>query len=145
MRLLKAVLLSVVILTLLVFPIEKNALTQPISEVVLMGQGIVVPSSGMAVLSSSADEGTDYTVRVFDPESSRAILERNVTGSFRGRVFLEHSGPYYLSVGSMTPVTLAVRVINRYPSVTVLNIRYGLGGVSALLLAAVLLVEGRRR
>ncbi|NJE02444.1 hypothetical protein [Thermococcus sp. JdF3] len=145
MRLLKAVLLSIVIMTILVFPIEKNALTQPISEVVLVGQGMVVPSAGMAVLSASADEGTGYTVRVFDPESGRAILERNVTGSFRGRAMLEHSGPYYFSVGSMTPVTLAVRVINRHPSVTVLNIRYGLGGVSALLLAAVLLMEGRRR
>ncbi|NJE60733.1 hypothetical protein [Thermococcus sp. 21S7] len=145
MRLLKAVLLSIVLMTILVFPIEKNAMTQPISEVVIVGQGIVVPSSGMAVLSSSADEGTEYTVRIFDPERGRAVLERNVTGSFRGRVFLKHSGPYYLSVGSMTPVTLAVRVINRYPSVTVLNIRYCLGGVSALLLAVILLVEGRKR
>ncbi len=145
MRLLKAVLLSVVILTLLVFPIEKNALTRPISEVVLLGQGIVVPSAGMAVLSASADEGTSYTVRVFDPENSNAILERNVTGSFRGRVMLEHSGPYYFSVQTMTPVTMALRVINRHPSVAVLNIRYGVGGISALLLSVILLLEGRRR
>ena len=62
MRLLKAVLLSVVIMTLLVFPIEKNVLTQPISEVILVEQGIIVPSSGMAILSSSADDGTGYTV-----------------------------------------------------------------------------------
>ncbi|ASJ13332.1 hypothetical protein [Thermococcus thioreducens] len=145
MRLLKAVLLSVVIMTLLVFPIEKNVLTQPISEVVLVGQGIIVPSSGMVMLSSSADEGTEYDVKVFDPESGRAVLERNVSGSFRGRVMLEHSGPYYFSVQTMTPVTMAVRIINRYPSVTVLNIRYGLGGVSALLLAAILLVEGIKK
>ena len=145
MRLLKAVLLSVVIMTLLVFPIEKNVLTQPISEVILVEQGIIVPSSGMAILSSSADDGTGYTVRVFDPESGRTILERNVTGSFRGRVMLEHSGPYYFSVRTMTPVTIAVRVINRYPSVAVLNIRYGLGAMSAFLLAAILLMEGRRK
>jgi len=145
MRLLKAVLLSVVIMTLLVFPIEKNVLTQPISEVILVEQGIIVPSSGMAILSSSADDGTGYTVRVFDPESGRTILERNVTGSFRGRVMLEHSGPYYFSVRTMTPVTIAVRVINRYPSVAVLNIRYGLGAMSAFLLAVILLMEGRRK
>ncbi len=145
MRLLKAILLSMVIMTVLVFPIEKNALTQPISEVVLMGQGIIVPSSGTVMLSTSADEGTEYAVRVFDSETGRAVLERNVTGSFRGRVMLKHSGPYYFSVQTMTPVTMAVRVINRYPSVTVLNIRYGLGGVSALLLAAILLVEGRKK
>lgn len=145
MRLLKAVLLSVVIMTLLVFPIEKNVLTQPISEVILVEQGIIVPSSGIAMLSSSADDGTGYTVRVFDPESGRTILERNVTGSFRGRVMLEHSGPYYFSVRTMTPVTIAVRVINRYPSVAVLNIRYGLGTMSAFLLAVILLMEGRRK
>ncbi|ASJ08015.1 hypothetical protein A3L11_01735 [Thermococcus siculi] len=145
MRLLKAILLSMVILTLLVFPIEKNALSQPISEVVLVGQGIMVPSSGIAMLSSNADEGTQYTVRVFDPEEGRAILERNVTGSFRGRVKLAHSGPYYFSVQTMTPVTMAVRVISRYPSVTTLNIRYGVGGISALLLSVILLLEGRRR
>ena len=145
MRLLKAVLLSVVIMTLLVFPIEKNVLTQPISEVILVEQGIIVPSSGMAILSSSADDGTGYTVRVFDPESGRTLLERNVTGSFRGRVMLEHSGPYYFSVRTMTPVTIAVRVINRYPSVAVLNIRYGLGAMSAFLLAVILLMEGRRK
>ncbi|HIP89783.1 MAG TPA: hypothetical protein EYH24_07785 [Thermococcus paralvinellae] len=145
MRLLKAVLLSVVIMTLLVFPIEKNVLTQPISEVILVEQGIIVPSSGIAMLSSSADDGTGYTVRVFDPESGRTLLERNVTGSFRGRVMLEHSGPYYFSVRTMTPVTIAVRVINRYPSVAVLNIRYGLGAMSAFLLAVILLMEGRRK
>ncbi|ANF22548.1 hypothetical protein [Thermococcus piezophilus] len=145
MRLLKAVLLSVVIMTLLVFPIEKNMLIQPISEVILMEQGIIVPSSGMAILSSSADDGTGYTVRVFDPESGRTILERNVTGSFRGRIVLEHSGPYYFSIRTMTPVTIAVRVINRYPSVAVLNIRYGLGTMSAFLLAVILLREGRRK
>ena len=145
MRLLKAVLLSVVIMTLLVFPIEKNMLIQPISEVILVEQGIIVPSSGMAMLSSSADDGTGYTVRVFDPESGRTILERNVTGSFRGRIMLEHSGPYYFSIRTMTPVTIAVRVINRYPSVAVLNIRYGLGTMSAFLLAVILLREGRRK
>jgi len=145
MRLLKAVLLSVVIMTLLVFPIEKNMLIQPISEVILVEQGIIVPSSGMAILSSSADDGTGYTVRVFDPESGRTILERNVTGSFRGRIVLEHSGPYYFSIRTMTPVTIAVRVINRYPSVAVLNIRYGLGTMSAFLLAVILLREGRRK
>jgi len=145
MRLLKAVLLSVVIMTLLVFPIEKNMLIQPISEVILVEQGIIVPSSGMAILSSSADDGTGYTVRVFDPESGRTILERNVTGSFKGRIVLEHSGPYYFSIRTMTPVTIAVRVINRYPSVAVLNIRYGLGTMSAFLLAVILLREGRRK
>lgn len=145
MRLLKAVLLSVVIMTLLVFPIEKNMLIQPISEVILVEQGIIVPSSGMAMLSSSADDGTGYTVRIFDPESGRTILERNVTGSFRGRIVLEHSGPYYFSIRTMTPVTIAVRVINRYPSVAVLNIRYGLGTMSAFLLAVILLREGRRK
>lgn len=145
MRLLKAVLLSVVIMTLLVFPIEKNVLIQPISEVILVEQGIIVPSSGMAMLSSSADDGTGYTVRIFDPESGRTILERNVTGSFRGRIMLEHSGPYYFSIRTMTPVTIAVRVINRYPSVAVLNIRYGLGTMSAFLLAVILLREGRRK
>lgn len=145
MRLLKAVLLSVVIMTLLVFPIEKNMLIQPISEVILMEQGIIVPSSGMAILSSSADDGTGYTVRVFDPESGRTILERNVTGSFRDRIVLEHSGPYYFSIRTMTPVTIAVRIINRYPSVAVLNIRYGLGTMSAFLLAVILLREGRRK
>ena len=145
MRLLKAILLSTIIMTILVFPIEKNALTQPISEVVLVGQGIIVPSSGVAMLSSNADDETEYAVRVFDPERGGAILERNATSSFRGRVMLKHSGPYYFSVQTMTPVTMAVRIINRYPSVAILNIRYGLGGVSALLLAAVLLVEGRRR
>ena len=145
MRLLKAILLSTILITILVFPIEKNALTQPISEVVLVGQGMIVPSSGVALLSSNAEDGTEYTVRVFDPEIGEAILERNATGSFRGRVMLKHSGPYYFSIRTMTPVTMAVRIINRYPSVTVLNIRYGLGGVSALLLAAILLMEGRRK
>lgn len=128
MRFLKAVLLSVVILTLLVFPIEKKALSQPISEVVLVGQGIMLPSSGIAMLSSNADEETQYTVRVFDPEEEGAILERNVTGSFRGRVKLAHSEPYYFSVQTVAPVTMVVRVINEYPSVTTLNIRYGVGG-----------------
>ncbi|ASJ10551.1 hypothetical protein A3L12_04175 [Thermococcus sp. P6] len=145
MRLLKAILLSTVILTILVFPVEKNALSQPIAKVVVVGQGFVVPSTGIAILSSNGNDGTEYTVRVFDPEARRALLEKNVSGNFRGRVLLGHSGPYYFSVRMMMPVTLAVRVIDRHPSVKLLNLRYGLGGLSALLLAFVLLMEGRRR
>lgn len=145
MRLLKAILLSVIILTVLVFPIEKNALSKPVSTVVLMEQGMILPSTGTATLSANAGEGTNYTVGLFDPERRRALLEKNVSGNFRWRLRLDHSGPYQFSVRTMTPVTLAVRVVGRHPSVRVLNLRYGTGGVSALLLALILLVEARRK
>ncbi|MCD6558743.1 MAG: hypothetical protein J7K57_02535 [Palaeococcus sp.] len=131
MRLLKILLLSMLLMTSLSLLVQNRLLEGNTSKVVFTTECFVSPSAqALQVITNPKTS----EVMIFDPEKGSALMEGKIP----------HSGPYCVVINSDGPVTAAIKVNGRYVSGEVLNIEYGVGGVSAFLLALLILWEGRK-
>jgi len=142
-RLLKAILISILIITVFSLAIQEKILQKPYSQVILTGRGFVVPSARVILLNTNP-KGGEYMIAIFDPEANKTIFLRRTDRPINKEVTLPHSGPYYVLIDSELPVVCALKGVASYPSKEILNIEYGMGGVSALLLAGIILLERKR-
>ncbi|EHR79528.1 hypothetical protein OCC_09029 [Thermococcus litoralis DSM 5473] len=143
MRLLKAILISVLIITVFSLAAQERILQKPYSQVILTGRGFVVPSARVILLNTNPTDG-EYMVSIFDPETNKTIFSKRTGKPINEEILLSHSGPYYVLVDSELPVVCALKGMTSYPSKEILNIEYSMGGVSAFLLAFLMFQEGRK-
>lgn len=143
MRLLKAFLLSILLFTLISFPLQEKALEEQSAGVVSQVRGFVLPSAG--ILRVTTNGGGNYSVALYDPETGHYLINETTTRQINGYIKIEHSGYYIAEVRSYyRPVMLAYRMTSKYPSRRILEIKYIIGGTSALLLALLLVREVRK-
>jgi len=145
MRLVRAFLLAVLLFTLLSFSLQERALKTPTSGVASGERGFILPSAGILRVTTNAGEGANYSVALYDPEEGKFLLKEHPKGQLNGYLRVEHAGFYFVWVKSeVAPVILAYRMTSKYPSREVLQIKYLVGGTSAVLLAVLLLKGGGR-
>ncbi|NJE61533.1 hypothetical protein [Thermococcus sp. 21S7] len=145
MRLIKAFLLALLLFTLLSFPLQEKALRTSTSGIVSQERGFVLPSAGVLRVTTNAGKGANYSVSFYDPEDNRFLINETPKGQLNGYLKIEHAGYYFAQVTSYyAPVTLAYRMTSKYPSKRILEIKYFIGGTSAILLALLLFREVRR-
>ncbi|WP_099209962.1 hypothetical protein [Thermococcus henrietii] len=145
MRLARAFLLAIFLFTLLSFPLQERALKTPTSGVAGREHGFILPSAGILRVTTNAGKGTNYSVALYDPEEGRFLLNEHPNGQLNGYLRIRHAGFYFVWVKSeVAPVILAYRMTSKYSSRGILEIKYFVGGTSAILLAVLLLKGGRR-
>ena len=145
MRLVKAFLFALLVFTLISFPLQERELKKPTSGLVTQETGFLLPSAGILRVTTNAGKGTNYSVVLYDLEKGVPLLNESPNGQLNGYIKIEHSGYYFGQVTSYyAPVILAYRMTSKYPSKRILEIKYFIGGTSAILLALLLFREGRR-
>ena len=143
MRLLKVIVISILIITVFSLATQEKILQKPYSQVILTGRGFVVPSARVILLNTNP-KGGEYMIAIFNPEANKTIFSRRTDRPISKEVTLPHSGSYYILIDSEFPVVCAIKGVASYPSKEILNIEYGMGGISAFLLAFLMLREGRK-